>query len=61
MWEALTPYSKAIGAFLTAIVTWAGVVIASEPGAPTAVEWVGLLGAIVTVVTVYLLPNAEKV
>jgi hypothetical protein len=59
MWESLTPYSKAIGAFLTAIVTWAGVVITSAPGPVTAEEWVGFLGAIVTVVVVYLLPNTE--
>jgi hypothetical protein len=60
MWDKLTPYSKAIGAFLTAIVTWAGVVITSAPGPVTAEEWVGLLGAVVTVVVVYLLPNSER-
>jgi hypothetical protein len=61
MWETLTPYSKAIGALLTAFTTWAGVVTTSASGPITAEEWVGLLGAVTTVIVVYLVPNRTEV
>ena len=60
MWEALTPYSKAIVAFLTAAVTWATAVVSSESSSITSTEWIGLAGSIVAVLAVYLVPNATK-
>jgi hypothetical protein len=53
----IAPYTKAIVAGLTALVTWSGAVVASNSGPITSGEWQALAVAAVGVVGVYALPN----
>lgn len=48
---------KAIGAFLTSLLTWGYMVVQSEATQITAEEWLGLAGVVVTTITVYFLDN----
>jgi hypothetical protein len=50
---------KAIGALLAGILAWATAVVVSPESAITAAEWIVLAGVVVTVVTVYVLKNAD--
>lgn len=52
----MTRYSKALLGALLAISTWG--TTAAVDGSFDSVEWFGLLGAIVTAISVYLAPNS---
>ena len=49
-------YAKAVIAAIGAVLTWA---TATFPADPTVAKWVGLATALLTVATVYLVPNAD--
>lgn len=53
----LSDIKKAIGALLTGLLAWGTAVVASDPSAITASEWIGLAGVAVTTATVYILKN----
>jgi hypothetical protein len=48
---------KAIGAFVTSLLTWGYLVVQSESSPITAEEWLGLAGVAVTTLVVYVLKN----
>ena len=52
---AWQPYAKSIVAFLGAVVTWA---VTAFPDLPS---WVGTIPGLLTVVAVYLVPNAPVI
>lgn len=52
-------YAKAITAFVTGVIGWGYMVIASEPQAVTASEWMMLAAIAAGAAGVYQMPNAE--
>jgi hypothetical protein len=52
----LSPYSKAIAAFFTALGTWGATAV---PDGITGVEWFGLCGVVVATLAVFQVTNTE--
>lgn len=57
----MSQYLKFIVALLGALVTWVGAVVNSASGPITAAEWYAGLAALVTVVSVFLVPNTNPI
>lgn len=53
----LSKYNKTIAAVVIGLLGWGGVVVASEPTAITASEWLAFGVALATALGVYQVPN----
>lgn len=53
----MSRYNKTLTALVSGAIGWAGVVIASDPAAITASEWLGVGVFIATALNVYAVPN----
>lgn len=53
----MSRYRKTIAAVVTALIGWAAAVVASDPAAITAGEWIFGATAVATALGVYLAPN----
>lgn len=60
MLDALKPYRKTVTAVVGAAITWAGLVIVSEPSAISAAEWLAGAGGLATALGVYQVSNEPQ-
>jgi hypothetical protein len=55
----LRRYSKAITAFVLALIGWGTMVVTSDPAAITSAEWIMLGSTVVTAGGVFSIPNTQ--